>query len=128
MMDKCETCVWYVYDEDYDDYICDMDLDEDELARFLAADTRSCPYWRPGLPGVPACSAEKKHHPLGGVSFRRCRVRPHACGGAAAPRCRCSLSAPLPRRAAAPRPPASFCQQNVVSFAFEPSLTLGELL
>ena len=42
-MDKCETCVWYVYDEDYDDYICDMDLDEDELARFLAADTRSCP-------------------------------------------------------------------------------------
>ena len=47
-MDKCETCVWYVYDEDYDDYICDMDLDEDELARFLAADTRSCPYWRPG--------------------------------------------------------------------------------
>ena len=48
MMDKCETCVWYVYDEDYDDYICDMDLDEDELARFLAADTRSCTYWRPG--------------------------------------------------------------------------------
>ena len=31
MMDKCETCVWYVYDEDYDDYICDMDLDEDCL-------------------------------------------------------------------------------------------------
>ena len=27
MMDKCETCVWYVYDEDYDDYICDMDLE-----------------------------------------------------------------------------------------------------
>lgn len=48
MMDKCETCVWYVYDEDYDDYICGMDLDEDELAHFLAADTRSCPYWRPG--------------------------------------------------------------------------------
>lgn len=23
-------------------------LDEDELARFLAADTRACPYWRPG--------------------------------------------------------------------------------
>ena len=47
-MDKCETCVWYVYDEEYDDYLCDMDLDEDELARFLSSDTRSCPYWRPG--------------------------------------------------------------------------------
>ena len=31
-MDKCETCLWYVYDEEYDDYLCDMDLDEDELA------------------------------------------------------------------------------------------------
>lgn len=47
-MDKCETCVWYVYDEEYDDYLCDMDLDEDELARFLSSDTQSCPYWRPG--------------------------------------------------------------------------------
>ena len=33
-MGKCESCVWYVYDEEYDDYLCDMDLDEDELARF----------------------------------------------------------------------------------------------
>ena len=47
-MGKCESCVWYVYDEEYDDYLCDMDLDEDELARFLASDTRDCPYWRPG--------------------------------------------------------------------------------
>ena len=29
-MDKCESCVYYSYDEDYDDYICEMDLDEDE--------------------------------------------------------------------------------------------------
>ena len=42
-MDKCETCVWYVYDEDYDDYICDMDLDEDELARFLLVPPKKTP-------------------------------------------------------------------------------------
>ena len=47
-MDKCETCVWYVYDEDYDDYICDMDLDEEEIYIIMADDTRACPYWRPG--------------------------------------------------------------------------------
>lgn len=47
-MTKCESCVWYSYDEEYDDYVCDMDMDEDELARLLAADTRECPYWRPG--------------------------------------------------------------------------------
>ena len=36
------------------DYICEMDLDEDELARFLAADTRSCPYRRPGDDNITA--------------------------------------------------------------------------
>lgn len=47
-MDKCESCVWYDYDEAYDDYLCEMDLDEDEMARFLAGSTADCPYWRPG--------------------------------------------------------------------------------
>lgn len=47
-MSKCESCAFYNPDEEYDDYICDMDLDEDEMARFLAADTGNCPYWRPG--------------------------------------------------------------------------------
>ena len=36
------------YDEEYDDYICEMDLDEDEMVRFLTARADSCPYWRPG--------------------------------------------------------------------------------
>ena len=45
---KCESCVYYSYDEEYDDYICDMDLDEDEMVRFLTARADSCPYWRPG--------------------------------------------------------------------------------
>ena len=50
-MDKCETCVWYVYDEDYDDYICDMDLDEDESNKT---------HPQAALPGgMRACSAEK---------------------------------------------------------------------
>ena len=47
-MNKCETCVFYLYDEDYDDYVCDMDLDEDEMSRFLSSDTGDCPFWRPG--------------------------------------------------------------------------------
>ena len=47
-MDKCESCVFYSYDEDYDDYICEMDLDEDEMVRFLSNQSSQCPYWRPG--------------------------------------------------------------------------------
>ena len=46
MMDKCETCVWYVYDEDYDDYICDMDLDEDEMSAFLRGSDFSCGFYQ----------------------------------------------------------------------------------
>lgn len=48
MSGKCENCVYYSYDETYDDYICEMDLDEDEMVRFLSARSDDCPYWRPG--------------------------------------------------------------------------------
>lgn len=34
MGEKCENCVYYSYDEEYDAYICEMDLDEDEMVRF----------------------------------------------------------------------------------------------
>ena len=47
-MDKCESCAFYSYDEDYDDYVCEMDLDEDEMVRFLSNQSSQCPYWRPG--------------------------------------------------------------------------------
>ena len=48
MSGKCKNCSFYNYDDEYDEYVCDMDLDEDEMARFLAASADDCPYWRPG--------------------------------------------------------------------------------
>lgn len=48
MTGQCETCVYYSYDEGYDDYLCQMDLDEDEMVRFLSCKWNACPYWRPG--------------------------------------------------------------------------------
>ena len=47
-MDKCESCVFYLYDEEYDDYVCDMDLDEDEMARYLSRSTAACPFFESG--------------------------------------------------------------------------------
>ena len=32
---SCDSCVNYVYDEDYECYCCDMDLDEDEMVLLL---------------------------------------------------------------------------------------------
>ena len=43
---NCESCVYYDYDEDTDTYVCGMDLDEDELVRFVERQTRACPYYR----------------------------------------------------------------------------------
>lgn len=43
---NCESCVFYDYDEDYDCYVCNMNLDEDEMARFLSGTHSACPYYR----------------------------------------------------------------------------------
>ena len=43
---NCDTCNNYVYDEDYECYVCDMDLDEDDMVRFLQGRTNGCPYYR----------------------------------------------------------------------------------
>lgn len=46
VVSNCDCCFNYVYDEDYECYTCEMDLDEDEMARFLAGSNRSCPYFQ----------------------------------------------------------------------------------
>ena len=43
---NCESCVFYDYDEDYDSYTCQMNLDEDEMVRYLSGHTSYCPYYR----------------------------------------------------------------------------------
>ncbi len=43
---SCENCIHYRYDEYYDSYGCDADLDEDEMGRFLTRTMEGCPYFR----------------------------------------------------------------------------------
>ena len=45
-MANCDTCVNYVYDEDLEYYVCLVDLDEDEMYRFVHGTADSCPYYR----------------------------------------------------------------------------------
>lgn len=42
----CESCVFYDYNEDDDQYECGVDLDEDEFLAFLTRQTQSCPYYK----------------------------------------------------------------------------------
>lgn len=45
---QCEDCQYFAYDEDYDEYMCEMDMDEDEYARLLQSGENKCPYYRNG--------------------------------------------------------------------------------
>ena len=45
---NCEACVNYVYDEEYECYICDVNLDEDEMSRFMTNTLKDCSYFRDG--------------------------------------------------------------------------------
>ena len=44
----CETCTYFTYDEYYECYVCDIDMDEDEYVRLRSDDHYSCPYYRNG--------------------------------------------------------------------------------
>ena len=43
---NCETCVNFVYDDEDECYVCDMNLDEDDMVRFLTGTFDNCPYYQ----------------------------------------------------------------------------------
>ena len=46
-MTNCDACVNYEYDEDYECYCCMVNLDEDEMEKFLTDSFQGgCPYYR----------------------------------------------------------------------------------
>ena len=47
-MTNCEECINYYYDEEYECNSCMMNLDEDEMYRFVKGSFSDCPYYRRG--------------------------------------------------------------------------------
>ncbi len=45
---SCEFCSNYVYDEEYEAYVCIASMDEDELARLMQFRKSVCPYFSYG--------------------------------------------------------------------------------
>ena len=41
----CDECVYYTYNEDYEEYECLVNLDEDDLYHFYSRND-TCPYFR----------------------------------------------------------------------------------
>lgn len=43
----CEHCAYYSFDENSEEYVCDVMLDEDEMVRYLSGRDQTCRYFRP---------------------------------------------------------------------------------
>lgn len=43
---NCESCVYFDYDDELDDYVCTVNLDEDEALDFISGRNNNCSYYR----------------------------------------------------------------------------------
>ena len=43
---NCDYCNNMVYDEDTEQFVCDVDMDEDDYARLLTSEYKECPYYQ----------------------------------------------------------------------------------
>lgn len=44
----CETCANYSYDDEDEEYYCDVQMDEDEFSRVMLSQRKACPFYRNG--------------------------------------------------------------------------------
>ena len=42
----CDFCINYIYEEDEEGFICDVDMDEDDYNRLRRGAYTRCPYYR----------------------------------------------------------------------------------
>lgn len=45
-MTDCNSCSFYAYDEDFEDYICQVNMDEDDVVRLMCDEKYECPYYQ----------------------------------------------------------------------------------
>lgn len=43
---NCDYCINYGFDEEYNCYVCDVYLDEDEMGKFLSSSFDNCPHFK----------------------------------------------------------------------------------
>ena len=45
---QCDTCAYLEYDEEFEEYVCTVDMDEDDFLRSVYGAGTACPYYRNG--------------------------------------------------------------------------------
>lgn len=43
---SCDDCSNFVFDEELNEYICDVNMDEDDYARLVLSSYKECPYYQ----------------------------------------------------------------------------------
>lgn len=44
-MSICDSCANYIFDDEEEAYLCNMDMDEDEAMRLMSYPESECPYY-----------------------------------------------------------------------------------
>lgn len=45
----CDFCAYNEYDEEDESYYCSVNMDEDDMARFVSSSYRNCPFLEMGM-------------------------------------------------------------------------------
>lgn len=48
MQTSCDFCAYNEYDEEDECYYCSVNMDEDDMARFIQSSYKNCPYYKSG--------------------------------------------------------------------------------
>lgn len=48
MQTNCDFCAYNEYDDEDECYYCSVNMDEDDLARFIQSSYKNCPYYKSG--------------------------------------------------------------------------------
>ena len=45
---SCEYCAYFMYDDEIEEYVCDVNMDEDDFRRLMQSSFKECPYFKDG--------------------------------------------------------------------------------
>lgn len=45
---ECESCAYYTWDEETEEYVCEADMDQDDYGRLTESRFRGCRFYRNG--------------------------------------------------------------------------------
>jgi hypothetical protein len=44
----CEYCCYFTYDEETEEWVCDVNMDEDDYSRLMTNHFKECPFFKDG--------------------------------------------------------------------------------